>query len=126
MPHFPVEPRLAVIGLGYVGLPLACAFGAQLDTLGFDIDVARIDALQRGVDSNQETSGDELAEASRLHFSAELADLAARDVYIITVPTPVDEHKRPDFTPLIRASQSVGKAIQPGALVIYESTVYPG
>jgi UDP-N-acetyl-D-galactosamine dehydrogenase len=120
------EPRLAVIGLGYVGLPLAVEFGQLFDTLGYDIDAARVQALRQGADGNQETSAEELAAASRLGFTTEPEALRDRDVFIITVPTPVDEHKRPDFTPLIRASQMVGGVLKRGDVVIYESTVYPG
>jgi UDP-N-acetyl-D-glucosamine/UDP-N-acetyl-D-galactosamine dehydrogenase len=122
----PSDPRLAVIGLGYVGLPLAVEFGRLFDTLGYDIDIARVDALKRGTDSNQETSAEELAEAKQLRFTTDVEALRDRNVFIITVPTPVDEHKRPDFTPLIRASQMVGNVLKPGDVVIYESTVYPG
>ncbi|HTV87256.1 MAG TPA: nucleotide sugar dehydrogenase [Dyella sp.] len=126
MTTHPSDPRLAVIGLGYVGLPLAVEFGRLLDTLGYDIDATRIDALRRGVDGNQETSAEELAAATRLRFATDVASLRACNVFIITVPTPVDEHKRPDFTPLIRASQMVGSVLKQGDVVIYESTVYPG
>jgi UDP-N-acetyl-D-glucosamine/UDP-N-acetyl-D-galactosamine dehydrogenase len=122
----PSDPRLAIIGLGYVGLPLAVEFGRLFDTLGYDIDVARVDALKRGVDSNQETTSEELAAAAQLHFTTDVEALRDCNVFIITVPTPVDEHKRPDFTPLIRASQMVGGVLKSGDVVIYESTVYPG
>ena len=127
LPARPAEDaRIAVIGLGYVGLPLAVAFGRLLDTLGFDIDAGRIEQLRKGRDHNGETSADELAEASSIRFSSVAADLAERNTYIVTVPTPVDEHKRPDFSPLIKASQTVGRALKLGDVVIYESTVYPG
>jgi UDP-N-acetyl-D-glucosamine/UDP-N-acetyl-D-galactosamine dehydrogenase len=126
MTTHPSDPRLAVIGLGYVGLPLAVEFGRQLDTLGYDIDAARIDALRRGTDVNQETSTDELAAAKQLSFTTDVDALRGRNVFIITVPTPVDEHKRPDFRPLIRASQMIGGVLKKGDVVIYESTVYPG
>jgi UDP-N-acetyl-D-glucosamine/UDP-N-acetyl-D-galactosamine dehydrogenase len=126
MTTHPREPRLAVIGLGYVGLPLAAEFGRLFDTLGYDIDAARVDALRRGADDNQETSADELAAAQHLRFTTDLDALRDRNVFIITVPTPVDEHKRPDFTPLIRASQMVGSVLHKDDVVIYESTVYPG
>jgi UDP-N-acetyl-D-glucosamine/UDP-N-acetyl-D-galactosamine dehydrogenase len=122
----PSDPRLAVIGLGYVGLPLAVEFGRLFDTLGFDIDTARVDALRRGTDGNQETTTEELVAAKRLHFTTDLEALRDRNVFIITVPTPVDEHKRPDFTPLIRASKMIGGVLKRGDVVIYESTVYPG
>lgn len=118
--------RLAVIGLGYVGLPLAVEFGRLFDTLGYDISATRIDALRRGTDSNQETTAEELAAAKQLRFATDIESLRDRNVFIITVPTPVDEHKRPDFTPLIRASQMVGCVLKFGDTVIYESTVYPG
>ncbi len=123
---YPRDPRLAVIGLGYVGLPLAVEFGRQLDTLGYDIDAARVDALRRGIDGNQETTDEELRAATQLRFTTEAEALRDRNVFIITVPTPVDEHKRPDFMPLIRASQMVGGVLKHGDVVIYESTVYPG
>lgn len=115
-----------MIGLGYVGLPLAVEFGRLLDTLGYDIDAARVESLQRGTDGNRETSEDELRAATQLRFATELETLRDRNVFIITVPTPVDEHKRPDFMPLIRASQMVGSVLKRGDVVIYESTVYPG
>ena len=126
MTALPSNPNLAVVGLGYVGLPLAVAFGRLFDTLGYDIDAARVDALRRGADANQETSTEELAAATKLRFSTDVAALRECNVYIITVPTPVDEHKRPDFTPLIHASQMVGSVLKQGDVVIYESTVYPG
>jgi UDP-N-acetyl-D-glucosamine/UDP-N-acetyl-D-galactosamine dehydrogenase len=122
----PSDPRLAIIGLGYVGLPLAVEFGRLFDTLGYDIDAARVDALRCGVDGNQEASVEELAAATQLRFTTDADALRDRNVFIITVPTPVDEHKRPDFTPLIRASQMVGNVLRTGDVVIYESTVYPG
>jgi UDP-N-acetyl-D-glucosamine/UDP-N-acetyl-D-galactosamine dehydrogenase len=120
------DPRIAIIGLGYVGLPLAVAFGKQFDTLGFDINPQRIVELKAGHDRTHEVSSDELAEASRLHFSDDAAALADRNVFIVTVPTPVDADRRPDFTPLVQASQTIGHALKSGDLVIYESTVYPG
>ncbi|HUB88839.1 MAG TPA: nucleotide sugar dehydrogenase [Dyella sp.] len=126
MTALPSNPSLAVIGLGYVGLPLAVEFGRLFDTLGYDIDAARVDALRRGTDSNQETSTEELAAATKLRFSTDVAALRECNVFIITVPTPVDEHKRPDFTPLIHASRMVGSVLTQGDVVIYESTVYPG
>ncbi|MCG6118430.1 MAG: nucleotide sugar dehydrogenase [Aquimonas sp.] len=119
-------PRLAIIGLGYVGLPLAVEFGRQLDTIGFDINPARVAELKAGQDHTLEVPPEELAAASRLHFSAEPDSLAEVDVFIVTVPTPIDEAKRPDFGPLISASRTVGRALKPGAVVVYESTVYPG
>jgi UDP-N-acetyl-D-galactosamine dehydrogenase len=120
------DRRIAVIGLGYVGLPLAVEFGKVLPTLGFDIDVARIDALERGHDVTLEVTGDQLAAASSLAYSNKAETLAKFDTYIVTVPTPIDRHKQPDLTPLMRASETVGQYLSPGDLVIYESTVYPG
>jgi UDP-N-acetyl-D-galactosamine dehydrogenase len=118
--------RLAIIGLGYVGLPLAVEFGKHYDTIGFDIKKARIDELRAGHDNTLEVSPAELAEATHLRFSAELADLADRNTYIVTVPTPIDSAKRPDLTPLIKASEALGKVLAKDDVVVYESTVYPG
>jgi UDP-N-acetyl-D-galactosamine dehydrogenase len=122
----PDNARIGVIGLGYVGLPLAVAFGREHDTLGFDIDAVRVDALRKGSDSNREVEDDELAAASHLRLSASIEDLRDRDVYIVTVPTPINEHKHPDFTPLILASRAIGGLLVHGVVVIYDSTVYPG
>ena len=118
--------KLAIIGLGYVGLPLAVEFGKQFDTLGFDIHAGRIAELQQGHDHTLETTAEEIAEAKQLRFGSDAALLAGRDVFIVAVPTPVDAQKRPDFTPLIRASETVARALKRGDIVIYESTVYPG
>ena len=118
--------RIGVIGLGYVGLPLAVEFGKRYDTLGYDIDPARIAALREGGDRNREVSQADLAAATRLRLSALPDDLRDCDVYIVTVPTPINEHKHPDFTPLIQASRSIGGVLEHGDVVIYESTVYPG
>ena len=118
--------KLAVIGLGYVGLPLAVEFGKHRSVIGFDINQARINALNAGHDATLEVSDEELASASQLQFSADPASLGDCNVYIVTVPTPIDEHKRPDLTPLIKASESIGKTLKKGDIVIYESTVYPG
>ena len=121
------KARIAIIGLGYVGLPLAVEFGKRQDTLGFDIAQSRIDALQNGAgDHNREVTRDELAQARFLRLSATPQDLRDRDVFIVTVPTPIDEHKRPDFSPLIAASRTIGDVLKRGDVVIYESTVYPG
>jgi len=120
------DTKLAIIGLGYVGLPLAAEFGKHYDTLGFDINQRRIDELSTGIDHTLEVSRDELAEATRLRFSSQLADLADRNVFIVTVPTPIDSAKRPDLTPLIRASETLAKVLKRGDIVVYESTVYPG
>jgi UDP-N-acetyl-D-glucosamine/UDP-N-acetyl-D-galactosamine dehydrogenase len=124
--NFPQNIRIAVIGLGYVGLPLAVEFGKQLPTLGFDINAQRIDELRAGFDRTAETTGEELAQAKHLHYTDSAGDLRTCNVYIVTVPTPVDIDKRPDFSPLVKASQAVGRVLQPGDVVIYESTVYPG
>lgn len=117
---------LAVIGLGYVGLPLAVEFGKQLKTLGFDIDAERVAELKRGHDRTLETTPEEITGAHYLRVSCDVADLADCNVFIVSVPTPVDEKKNPDFTPLIKASETVAHALKRGDIVIYESTVYPG
>ncbi|WP_263289557.1 Vi polysaccharide biosynthesis UDP-N-acetylglucosamine C-6 dehydrogenase TviB [Tateyamaria pelophila] len=118
--------KIAVIGLGYVGLPLAVEFGKIRPVIGFDINAGRIKALREGHDSTLEVTTDELRTADQLSFSSNPADLAAATIYIVTVPTPIDAHKRPDLTPLIRASETLGKVLKRGDIVIYESTVYPG
>lgn len=118
--------KIAVIGLGYVGLPLAAEFGKQRPVLGFDINAARIAELQSGKDSTLELNADELASASQLSFSCNPEDLQTCQIFIVTVPTPVDQANRPDLTPLVKASETVGKFLPEGAVVIYESTVYPG
>ncbi|MEP7348390.1 MAG: Vi polysaccharide biosynthesis UDP-N-acetylglucosamine C-6 dehydrogenase TviB [Sphingorhabdus sp.] len=120
------EKRIAVIGLGYVGLPLAVEFSKASSVVGFDIDQARIDALKQGRDNTLEVDEAELAMASQLMLTSDPADLAAASIYIVTVPTPVDDAKRPDVSALIRASQTVGAVLSPGDIVIYESTVFPG
>ncbi|HRA36956.1 MAG TPA: nucleotide sugar dehydrogenase [Pseudomonadota bacterium] len=120
------DVRLCIVGLGYVGLPLAVEFGRHLPTLGFDIARARIAELRQGRDHTREVSAEELAATPQLSFSDDAADLARCNVYIVTVPTPIDEFKRPDFGPLESASRSVGRALKRGDVVIYESTVYPG
>ncbi|HEY1070157.1 MAG TPA: nucleotide sugar dehydrogenase [Thermomonas sp.] len=122
----PKEPRIAIVGLGYVGLPLAVEFGKRHDTTGFDINAARIAELRQGRDSTLEVESAMLAQATRLSFTDVLDDIAGCNVYIVTVPTPINEHKQPDFTPLVKASESIGRVLQPGDTVIYESTVYPG
>lgn len=118
--------KLAIVGLGYVGLPLAVEFGKQRSVLGFDINVPRINALEGGHDATLEVSDAELASAIHLRFSADGASLSGCNVFIVTVPTPIDEHKKPDLSPLIKASQTIGKVLKHGDIVIYESTVYPG
>ena len=122
----PQDSKIAIIGLGYVGLPLAVEFGKHYDTLGFDINQTRIAELRAGEDKTLEVDADELAAATRLTFSATLDDLRACNVYIVTVPTPIDAAKRPDLTPLVKASQMLGQVLKPGDIVVYESTVYPG
>jgi UDP-N-acetyl-D-galactosamine dehydrogenase len=117
---------IAIIGLGYVGLPLAVEFGKHRDTLGFDINHARIAELQSGKDHTLECSPEELQAATHLRYSANLPDLQAAQIFIVTVPTPVDQANRPDMTPLVKASETVGKVLKAGDVVIYESTVYPG
>src|SRR6187455_593987 len=118
--------RIGVVGLGYVGLPLAVEFGKHFDTVGFDIKVARIAELKAGKDSTLECSPAELKAARKLRYSSNLKDLAKCQVYIVTVPTPIDKYNRPDLTPLERSSETVGKVLKKGDVVVYESTVYPG
>ena len=118
--------RLAVIGLGYVGLPLAVAFSAHRPVLGFDINPARIAALTAGRDDTLEVSDEELRQATNLRYTADPAELAACTVFIVTVPTPIDRNKRPDLGPILAASATIGRVLKPGDIVIYESTVYPG
>ncbi|HZW17202.1 MAG TPA: nucleotide sugar dehydrogenase, partial [Luteimonas sp.] len=118
--------RIAVIGLGYVGLPLAAAFGRRYPTLGFDIDAGRIAELREHRDHTLELSADELEAADKLAFASDPAALAGCNVFIVTVPTPIDDYKRPDLRPLESASRTVGRAIGRGGVVVYESTVYPG
>ena len=120
------EARLAVIGLGYVGLPLAVEFGKKFDTIGFDVKQERLAMLRRGVDVTLETSTADLAAAVRLKYTDNPEELKDRDIFIVTVPTPVDQYNRPDLSPLYRASETVGRVMKKGAFVIYESTVYPG
>ena len=118
--------RVAIIGLGYVGLPLAVEFGKRRPVLGFDINQARIAELRGGTDHTLETDAHELAAATQLAFSHDRADLKSCQVFIVTVPTPVDQANRPDLTPLVKASETVGQALKKGDIVVYESTVYPG
>ena len=121
-----INKTMAVIGLGYVGLPLAAEFGKSRPVIGFDINAGRIDALRAGHDATLEVSKDELATADQLTFTSDPADLAAASIYIVTVPTPIDAHKRPNLTPLLKASEMLGGVLKRGDIVIYESTVYPG
>jgi UDP-N-acetyl-D-galactosamine dehydrogenase len=120
------KKTIAIIGLGYVGLPLAVAFGKHIKTIGFDINNARIKELESGQDATLETTTEELNEAKHLSFSAEQQDISSCKIFIVTVPTPVDKANRPDLTPLVKASETVGEVLKVGDIVIYESTVYPG
>jgi UDP-N-acetyl-D-galactosamine dehydrogenase len=118
--------RIGVVGLGYVGLPLAVEFGKHFETIGFDVKPERVAQLRKGRDHTLEVSRAELRAAQRLSFTTDLTRLRRCQVFIVTVPTPIDGYKRPDLTPLVRASESVGAVLGKGAVVIYESTVYPG
>ena len=118
--------RVAVVGLGYVGLPLAVEFGKAWPTLGFDIDPRRVRELRDGHDRTREVEPEELAAADRLGYTDDLQALRDCNVFVVTVPTPIDAHRRPDMRPLISASRTVGQVLKPGDVVIYESTVYPG
>lgn len=120
------KATIAIIGLGYVGLPLAVEFGKKRPVIGFDINTHRIAELQSGQDSTLECSPEELRAATQLRYSATQKDLEQAQIFIVTVPTPVDQANRPDMTPLVKASETVGKALKAGDVVIYESTVYPG
>ena len=121
-----MNPSIAIIGLGYVGFPLAVEFGKQYPTLGFDIDATRISELNRGYDRTQEVSDAQLKASAQLKFSSELTELAACNTFIVTVPTPIDHFKKPDLGPLLKASEMIGSVLKKGDVVIYESTVYPG
>ncbi|MCC5879152.1 MAG: Vi polysaccharide biosynthesis UDP-N-acetylglucosamine C-6 dehydrogenase TviB [Idiomarina sp.] len=120
------ESRIAVIGLGYVGLPLAAEFGKHFETIGFDINTKRVKELRTGYDVTLEMSEDELAEATKLTYTCESSDLKSANIFVVTVPTPINKNKQPDLTPLIKASETIGKTLKKGDIVIYESTVYPG
>ena len=120
------DVKLAVVGLGYVGLPLAVEFGKKRSVIGFDINTRRIEALKAGHDHTLEVSDAELAEAKQLTYTADRAELGQANVFIVTVPTPIDEYKQPDLTPLVKASETIGAVLKRGDIVIYESTVYPG
>jgi UDP-N-acetyl-D-glucosamine/UDP-N-acetyl-D-galactosamine dehydrogenase len=120
------QAKIGVIGLGYVGLPLAAEFGKHFVVVGFDINAERVDELKSGVDKTLEVSPEELKAAKHLSYTCNAEELKDADVFIVSVPTPVDEYKRPDLTPLKKASETVGKVMKPGAIVVYESTVYPG
>jgi UDP-N-acetyl-D-galactosamine dehydrogenase len=120
------DKTIAIIGLGYVGLPLAVEFGKKRPVIGFDIKASRIEELQAGVESTGEIESEELMRVVNLKFTSNFKNLKDASIYIVTVPTPIDEHNRPDLTPLIKASEMLGKVISRGDIVIYESTVYPG
>lgn len=124
--NVPKDTKLAIIGLGYVGLPLAVEFGRILDTRGFDINETRVAELRAGRDSTLEVDAEDLKAATRLSFTTKVDDVSDCTVYIVTVPTPIDAHNRPDLTPLKKASEAIGSVLKKGDLVIYESTVYPG
>ncbi|MFT5992727.1 MAG: UDP-N-acetyl-D-galactosamine dehydrogenase, partial [Bradymonadia bacterium] len=121
-----MSERIAVIGLGYVGLPVALAFAKQFpNCVGFDINVERVAELKRGVDRTNEVDLGEL-KATTMTLSADQADLAGATLFVVTVPTPIDANRQPDLRPVISASRMLGKVLSPGAVVVYESTVYPG
>ena len=118
--------KIALIGLGYVGLPLAVEFGKEIETIGFDINLARIQELKQGKDSTLEVEPEELKKSIKLSYTNNPEEIRDCNFYIITVPTPIDGHKRPDLTPLEESSETVGKLLKQDDIVIYESTVYPG
>jgi UDP-N-acetyl-D-galactosamine dehydrogenase len=120
------KKTLAIIGLGYVGLPLAVEFGKHRRVIGFDIDPQRIAQLQGGFDRTREVDPGDVQAATQLHYTCDAAELSEARIFIVTVPTPIDRHKRPDLTPLLKASETVARALKRGDIVIYESTVYPG
>ena len=120
------ESKICIVGLGYVGLPLAAEFGKHFPTVGFDVNSERLVELEKGVDSTLEVSESELALATQLSYTNDIQSAADCNVFIVTVPTPINEHKQPDLTPLIRASETIGHVLKHGDIVIYESTVYPG
>jgi len=117
---------MAVIGLGYVGLPLAVEFGKKFDTVGFDMKKSRLESLRKGVDDTLEVDSPNLLAAEKLTFSDDPETLRDRDIIIVAVPTPVDQYNRPDLSPLYGASTTVGRVMKKGCIVVYESTVYPG
>ncbi len=124
--EFNNELTIGVIGLGYVGLPLAVEFGKKFNTVGYDINLSRLQELREGRDNTLEVTDKELATASRLSYSDSLDDLKKCQVYIVTVPTPINKSKQPDLSPLILASKTIANVLKQGDVVIYESTVYPG
>jgi UDP-N-acetyl-D-galactosamine dehydrogenase len=118
--------KIAIIGLGYVGLPLAVEFGKHFETIGFDIHQTRIDELKTGYDRTLESDKEAILSSNKLTFTNQLADLKTANIFIVTVPTPIDKNNKPDLSPLLKASTSVGSVLKKGDIVIYESTVYPG
>ena len=120
------DKKIAIIGLGYVGLPLAVEFGKKFDTIGFDINESRIQELKQGKDTTLEVDSKELKQATQLSYTTNINDIKDCNIYIVTVPTPIDEYKNPDLTPLIKSSETVALLLNKGDIVIYESTVYPG
>ena len=122
----PSQVHLGVIGLGYVGLPLAVSFAKHYPVTGFDINQRRVDELSEGIDRTLEVETEELRVATRLTFSTDPAPLEEVNVFVVTTPTPIDEHRQPDLGPLLSATRTVAGALRPGDIVIYESTVYPG
>lgn len=123
---FASNPTICIIGLGYVGLPLAVEFGKKINTIGFDINQSRVDALGKGIDHTLELNAEELAEAKHLRYTTTEANIKNANVYIVTVPTPINDSKQPDLTPLEKASALLGRVISQNAIVVFESTVYPG
>jgi len=121
-----INKKIALIGLGYVGLPLAVEFGKKRMVVGFDINQTRINNLKNGVDSTLEVTPEELKGETHLSYTTNLDDVKDCEIFIVTVPTPIDKHKRPDLTPLEKSSEAVGSILKKGDIVIYESTVYPG
>ena len=123
-----MKNKIAIIGLGYVGLPLAHAFSFKYEVIGFDISQSRVNELIRGYDRTLELNEKQVKEAidNGMKFSNRLEDISSCNIYIVTVPTPIDKHKKPDLTPLLRASESIGSVLKKDDIVIYESTVYPG
>lgn len=118
--------KIAIIGLGYVGLPLAVEFGKKFKTVGFDINSKRVEALQKGFDATLEVSEEALRAAKKLVYTTDRQGIKECNFFIVTVPTPIDAHKRPDLTPVVKATESVGAVLKKGDIIVYESTVYPG
>ena len=119
------KAKIAVVGLGYVGLPLAAAFGRKVDVIGFEIHTAKVDQLEKGYDATGELSREDL-ENTTINYTTSPSDLKSADFIIVTVPTPIDENNNPDLSPLEKASETIGKNLKKGAIIVYESTVYPG